>query len=412
VIVGGVSGSYPAVALSRFAPTESLKAGNSHTPSQQGRRLRQGLVVFQFAISVAMIVGTLVAQQQFDYVQSKRLGLDTERVVAIEEAGNLGSGQDALVDRLRQTPGVAAAAAGEGMFGITSVSSFWPADSTDEASEVLTYFRVGDGFTETMGIEVTQGRSFDPSRSSDSMAVLLNESAVAAYGLDNPTRHRLTPDDSIEYDVIGVVDDFHYESMRRRVEPAIFFLQGRVGEEERPRNVYARLEADGSGETLDRVRAVWEAVAGASAPFQYSFLDQTYNEIHRDVQRASTLFGLFASLAVVIACLGLFGLATYTVQRRRKEIGIRKALGATATQVVGLLSKQFLMLVGMGAAIALPLAHWGMKQWLEGFAYRTTVGANVLVGSVALAGAVAFVAISYHALQAARLDPATTLTDE
>jgi len=114
----------------------------------------------------------------------------------------------------------------------------------------------------------------------------------------------------------------------------------------------------------------------------------------------------------VIACLGLFGLATYTVQRRRKEIGIRKALGATATQVVGLLSKQFLMLVGMGAAIALPLAHWGMKQWLEGFAYRTTVGANVLVGSVALAGAVAFVAISYHALQAARLDPATTLTDE
>jgi putative ABC transport system permease protein len=412
LIVGLVAGSYPAVALSRFAPATTLKAGESHTSSRRGRRLRQGLVVFQFAISVAMIVGTLVAKQQFDYVQSKRLGLDTERVVAIEDAGNLGVGQNTLVDRLRQTPGVAAAAAGEGMFGITSVSSFWPADSTDEANEVLNYFRVGHRFTETLDIEVTQGRSFDPTRPSDSMAVLLNESAVAAYGLDTPTRHRLTPDDSIEYDVIGVVDDFHFQSMRRRVEPAIFFLGGRIGEEERPRNVYARLEANGSGGTLDRVRAVWKEVAGASVPFQYSFLDQTYDELHRNVQRASTLFGLFAALAVVIACLGLFGLATYTVQRRKKEIGIRKALGATAPQVVGLLSKQFLMLVGIGALVALPGAYWAMEQWLSGFAYRTSVGAGVLAGSVVLAGVVAFIAIGYHALQAAHLDPATTLKDE
>ena len=412
LIVGLVAGSYPAVALSRFAPATTLKAGESHTSSRRGRRLRQGLVVFQFAISVAMIVGTLVAQQQFDYVQSKRLGLDTERVVAIEEAGTLGVGQNTLVDRLRQTPGVATAAAGEGMFGITSISSFWPADSTDEANEVLNYFRVGHGFTETLDIEVTQGRPFDPSRASDSMAVLLNEAAVTAYGFDDPTQRRLTTGDSAAYDVIGVVDDFHYESMRRRVEPAIFFLGGRVSEQEYPRNVYARLAADGSGAALDRVRTVWEEVAGASVPFQYSFLDGTYDEIHRDVQRASTLFGLFAALAVVIACLGLFGLATYTVQRRRKEIGIRKALGATATQVVGLLSKQFLTLVGGGAGIALPLAYWAMEQWLQGFAYRTTVGVGVLVGGVALAGGVAFVAISYHALEAARLDPATTLWDE
>jgi putative ABC transport system permease protein len=413
LVVGLVAGSYPAVALSRFAPATTLKAGENHTSSRRGRRIRQGLVVFQFAISVAMIVGTLVAKQQFDYVQSKRLGLDTERVLAIEETGNLGVGQNTLVDRLRQTPGVAAAAAGEGMFGgITSRTSYWPADSTDDADESLYYFRVGHGFTETMGIEVVQGRTFDPDRSSDSMAVLLNESAVAAYGLDHPTRHRLTPDDSIEYDVIGVVDDFHFESMREQVKPAVFFLDERAGEQARPRNVYARLAADRSGETLDRVRTVWEEVAGASVPFQYSFLDRTYDEIHRDVQRASTLFALFAGLAVVIACLGLFGLATYTVQRRRKEIGIRKALGATAAQVVGLLSKQFLTLVGIGAGIALPLAYWAMERWLQGFAYRTTVGAGVMGSAVVLAGIVAFVAISYHALQAARLNPATTLKDE
>ena len=413
IIVGLVSGSYPAVALSRFAPAATLTAGESHTSSRQGRRLRQGLVVFQFAISVAMIVGTLVAKQQFDYVQSKRLGFNTEQVVAIEEAGNLGVGQNTLVDRLRQTPGVAAAAAGESIFGITSMSSFWPSDTTSNASEALHYIRVGHGFTETMGIDVVQGRTFDPARASDSTAVLLNEAAVAAYGFDNATRHQLTPGDSATaYDVIGVVADFHYESMRRRVEPAIFFLQGRVGEAERPRNVYARLAPGRSAKALDQVRSAWEAVAGASAPFQYSFLDRTYDEMHRDVQRASTLFGVFAVLAIVIACLGLFGLATYTVQRRRKEIGIRKALGATDGQVVALLSKQFLALVGGGALIALPLAYWGMEQWLSGFAYRTTIGGGVLAGSVALAGGVAFVAISYHALQAARLDPATTLKDE
>jgi putative ABC transport system permease protein len=153
-------------------------------------------------------------------------------------------------------------------------------------------------------------------------------------------------------------------------------------------------------------------VAGASVPFQYSFLDRTYDEIHRDVQRASTVFGLLAGLAVVIACLGLFGLATYTVQRRRKEIGIRKALGATAAQVVGLLSKQFLTLVGVGALVALPLAYWAMDQWLQGFAYRTTIGVGTMGGAVALAGIVAFVAIGYHALRASRLDPAATLRDE
>jgi putative ABC transport system permease protein len=172
-----------------------------------------------------------------------------------------------------------------------------------------------------------------------------------------------------------------------------------------------RLTPDAPSETLDVLAAQWSDAA-PQYPFQYRFLDRTYDQLHRDVRRAGTLFGLLAGLAVAIAGLGLFGLATYTVQRRRKEIGIRKALGATAPQVVGLLSRQFLTLVGIGALIALPLAYWGMEQWLQGFAYRTTVGAGVLAGGVVLAGAVAFLAIGYHALQAARLDPATTLRDE
>jgi putative ABC transport system permease protein len=304
---------------------------------------------------------------------------------------------------------VTAASAGDGLFGGSDGTAFWPADSTETAAKVLRYFKVGPRFVETMDISLAEGRSFDLSRPSDSSAVILNQAAVAAYGLDDPTSARLE-EGNATFDVIGVVENFHFQSMRQEVEPAALFLGDPRGSI-LPGSVYARLSPGVPSEPLDEIRSTWSAFAGGT-PFQYSFVDQTYNRLHRDVQRAGTLFSLFAGLAVVIACLGLFGLATYTAQRRQKEIGIRKALGATAAQVVGLLSKQFLTLVGVGAAIALPLAYWAMEQWLQDFAYRTTIGVGAMGGAVALAGGVALVTIGYHALRAARLDPATTLKDE
>ena len=411
LLVGGLAGSYPALVLSRFAPATTLKAGQAHTASGQDRRVRQGLVVVQFAVSIALLVGTLVAREQFDYIQSKRLGFEKERIVEVEGTADLGPRQATFVDRLRRLPGVTAASAGDGLFGGSSGTAFWPADSTQTAARVLRYFKVGPRFVETMAISVTAGRSFDPGRPSDSSAVLLNRAAVEAYGFDEPTRAQITAGDSgAVFDVIGVVDNFHFRSMRREVAPAALFLGDPTGSTP-PGSVYARLTPGGPAGTLDEIRATWAAFAG-STPFRYSFLDRTYDQLHRDVRRAGTLFSLFAGLAVVIACLGLFGLATYTVQRRRKEIGIRKALGATVAQVVGLVSKEFVSLVAVAAVIGLPVAYYGMQQWLRDFAYRTTVGADVMVGAVGLAVVVAMVAIGYHALQAARLDPATTLRDE
>ena len=411
-IVGLGAGSYPAFVLSRFAPATTLKAGQAQTAGAQDRRIRQGLVVVQFAISIALLVGTLVAREQFDYIQNKRLGFDKERVVRVEQANNLGERQATFVDRVRRTPGVTAAAAGEGIFDFTTSGSFWPVSETSDAGESLHAYRVGHGFVETLGIEMAAGRAFDPARSTDSTAVLLNQAAVEAYGWDDPTNRRITAGDSaMVFDVIGVTADFHYESMRERVAPAAFFLQDPSGDEDRPLYVYARLAPGHTTGTLDELRSAWTDVAPA-APFQYSFVDQTYDRLHRDVQRAGTLFSLFAGLAIVIACLGLFGLATYTVQRRTKEIGIRKALGATVGQVVGLVSKEFVQLVGIAAVIGLPVAYYAMQRWLQDFAYRTAVGIDVLVGAAGLAAVVALGAISYQALRAARLDPATTLKDE
>lgn len=407
-VVGLLAGIYPAVVLSRFAPATTLKAGQSHTSNRQDRRLREGLVVVQFAISVALILGTLVVQEQFDYIQSKRLGFQKERVVEIEGADELGQGQTAFVDRLRRTEGVATAGAAEGLFTDISSTAYVPGGASSDESRVFNRIGVGTGFVEAMGIDVVRGRTFDPARPADSTAVLINRAAAEALGWDDPVGRRLsrpvTGDPA--YTVIGVTDNFHYQSMQRRVEPLVLF----------PRNayldhIYVRLAPGSMSEALGALEAQWTEAA-PEIPFQYSFLDRTYDELHRHVRRAGTLFGLLAGLAVVIACLGLFGLATYTVQRRRKEIGIRKALGATATQVVGLLSKQFLTLVGIGALIALPTAYWAMEQWLQGFAYRTTIGVGVMGGAVVVAAVVAFVAISYHSLQAAQLDPALTLQDE
>jgi len=413
LVVGAVSGSYPAFALSRFAPATVLKASGKKTTGGQGRRLRQGLVVFQFAISITLIIGTLVAQEQFGYIQNKRLGIDKERVVEIERARDLGERLPAFADQVRTMPGVTAAAVGDGMFGGVSQTAFLPYGADNADAQALQYLQVDFRFPESMGIDVVDGRSFDPARPADSSAVLLNRAAVNRFGWDDPIGQRIASCDSgCTYTVIGIVDDFHFESLRRQVEPLALVPTPPLGGDGQPESLYARLAPGQTRDALDQIQSAWTSVAGAGAPFQYSFLDQTYDRLHRDVQEAGDLFSLFTILAVVVACLGLFGLATYTVQRREKEIGIRKALGATETQVVGLLSKEFVQLVGIAFVVASPLAYVAMQRWLDDFAYRTSLGVDLFLLAGGLAVGIALLTVSTQAFRAARLDPATTLRDE
>jgi putative ABC transport system permease protein len=243
---------------------------------------------------------------------------------------------------------------------------------------------------------------------------VLNQAAVEAFGWTNAealSKELLSSDERPNWSVIGVTEDFHYQSMRQEVQPLALLIQNAVGDPARPSSIFARLAAGRTSETVERLRSTWTEAAPQAA-FQYAFLDQTYDRLHRDVQRAGTLFGVLAGLALVIACLGLFGLATYTVQRRSKEIGIRKALGATATQVVLMLSRQFLILVAVAGAVGLPVAYYAMQQWLQNFAYRITPGVGLLTVGLVGTIVIAFIAISYQALRAARLNPATTLRDE
>lgn len=411
--VGLIAGSYPALVLTRFTPATVLKASGSKTTSGQGRRLRQGLVVAQFAISIALIIGTLVAREQFEYIQTKQLGIDRARVVEIERASDLGEQQAAFARRVRAMPGVTSASAGDGIFGGVSQTSFVAYGEGDSNAQALRYLQTDLRFAETMDINVIAGRGFDPARPADSSAVLLNQAAVDQFGWEEPIGQRLASCDSgCTYTVIGMVEDFHFESLREQVEPLAIVPTHPLGGSDRPESIYARLAPGQTRPVLDQVQSAWGEVAGSGTPFQYSFLDQTYDQIHRDVKQAGDLFSLFSALAVLVACLGLFGLATYTVQRRTKEIGIRKALGATEGQVARLLSREFVQLVGIAFVVAVPLAYLGMQQWLQDFAYRTHLGVSVFLVAGGIAMAIAVLTISTQAFRAARLDPATTLKDE
>ncbi len=411
VIVGLIAGSYPSFALSRFAPAEVLKGSGRTTTGSGDQRLRKGLVVFQFAISITLIIGTLVVNEQFDYIQNKDIGIEKESLVEIQRASDLTDRQETFLEEVRRIPGVQTAATGDGIFGGVSQTSFAEVNAAEPEAQALQYLHVGYQFVETMGIDVVAGRDFNPRRAADSSAVLMNQSAVSRMGWTDPEdalgRTVASCDSECNFQVIGVVDNFHFSSMRSSVDPLIL-LPRHPYDASYPESIYARLQPGASSETLRRISNAWQQVAGSS-PFGYAFLSGTYIRIHDDVQRASGVFSLFAGLAIPVACLGLFGLATYTVQQRAKEISIRKALGATALQVVKLLSRNFVVLVGMAFVAALPVAHFAMSRWLSDFAFRTSLGVDVFLWAGLLALGVALLTVSTQAFRAARLDPAKTL---
>jgi putative ABC transport system permease protein len=262
-------------------------------------------------------------------------------------------------------------------------------------------------FEEVLEIPVVEGRGLSAAIDSADQAsqpVLINRAAAEALGWDDPIGKtfqdfRPTPR------VVGVVEDFHYQPLRRQIQPVVI-MENTYS----PRFVMARVEGGTLSGALERIRTQWQQVS--DAPFEYSFLDQSFDQVYRTEQRTARLFLAFAGLAIVIACLGLLGLAAYAAKRREKEIGIRKTLGATATSIVALLSKEFLWLVGLACAIAVPVAYVGMSRWLRDFAYRVDVSPWLFVGASLLALVIALATISVQALRAARTDPATTLRDE
>jgi putative ABC transport system permease protein len=421
-VIGIASGLYPSFFLSAFKPIKVLRGQTSRGSGTSV--VRSSLVVFQFMISIFLIIGTIVIQRQLNFIQERKLGFHKDQVLVIREAYNLGSHVKEYKDEMLKNSFVQSGTV-SGFLPVSgtyrSNNTYWPegADQNDMTRMVsLNQWSVDDEYIKTLGMKVIQGREFNPLQTSDSDACIINQAAVRVLGFgNNPVGKTITtivgskddglPDPNAKHSwtVIGVVEDFHFESMKSSIEPMALFLRPSTG------HMAFRFDAAHTNDVLRTAEQAWKQMS-PDRPFIYSFLDDDFAKMYSNEQRLGKIFMTFSILAIIIACLGLFGLTAFTAEQRTKEIGIRKVLGASVPGIVVLLSKEFGLLVLIAYVIAVPAAWYTTNWWLEGYTYKTEIGVFVYVLAGVSAFVVAWVTMSYQSIRAALANPVKSLRSE
>jgi putative ABC transport system permease protein len=405
VVIGLIAGLYPAFYLSSFRPSEVLK-GNKSLGSKYSE-LRSTLVVFQFTVSVVLIVGTLVINEQMDYLLNKKLGFDKEQVLLLQGTQTLGEKIVTFKEELLRVPGVQSA----------TISAYLPGGKRNqnqfsiegkpriiEQTVGAQRWEVDHDYIKTLGMQLLQGRDFSPAIASDSQAFIINQSMARALNINDPVGTVIT-NGHLKLPIIGVIEDFHSESLREIIEPLCLQIGKSTS------TIAVKINTSDMSMLIPAISQVWKKFS-LHQPIRYTFFDESYARMYDDVQRMGNIFTAFSVLAIAVACLGLFGLSTFMIEQRNKEISIRLVLGASLRSILRLVTLNYIKLVLLAIVVATPLSIFLMREWLKEFAYRIDIGWHFFAVAGIISLSIALFTIGYQSVRAAFTNPVDSLKEQ
>jgi putative ABC transport system permease protein len=407
LFVGFLAGSYPSIYLTSFKPAEVLR-GMVKAGLKSGG-VRSGLVVFQFSISIILIISTLLIYKQLDLLETRDLGFEKENILLLRNVDAIGNNKNSFKEEVKKISGILNASISSAAPPHIKYSSiFEPMDGT--GNEIgMNYCYADQDFLKTMNMQIASGRYFSKDIPADSNAVIINEAAAKIMGWDNAVGEKIDAKwDPVAPDykeIIGVVKDFNFQTLRKKISPLIIFpgSEGNL--------MLVSMSPNDYSNKISEIEQVWNTMGGEST-FDYSFIDTEFDALYRKDQQLGKIIFIFTTLAIIVACLGLLGLATFTAEQRSKEIGIRKSLGASSTGIVGMLSLEYLKLIGFAFLIAVPVSYAIINWWLNNFAFKINIGVMSFIIGGSLAVIIALLSVSFQSVKAANSNPVDSLKYE